>query len=193
MPRRSLLSRVANRVRIAEALPTDTRIGALAARMLRDAVALDIEPGASPATLVGSSMLDIVAALLDSVGDASERSERDTSVVSLERVRRYALDHLGDTNLSVDKLARVHGVSCRTLNRLFAPSGTTPMRWIWQQRLLHARKLLSGDIDRRVTDVAFECGFREAAHFSRSFKARFGASPASLSMRKGTRQGWSGS
>ena len=189
MSRHSLASRVSTAIRPAEALSSDTRLGALTARMLRDAVNLDIEPLGSPALLVGSSLLDIVAAMLDASAQAHEPTDADaSSVVLLERLHRYTQAHLGDMSLGVDRLARTHGVSTRTVNRLFAFEGTTPMRWIWQARLQLARTLLDGNPVRRVTDVAFECGFRDAAHFSRSFKARFGMSPASFSVPKRSTQ-----
>jgi AraC-like DNA-binding protein len=58
-------------------------------------------------------------------------------------------------------------------------AGTSPMRYAWSLRLEQAARLLGGPEkdDVRAKEVAYRCGFSDAAHFSRAFKARYGASP----------------
>ena len=181
MSRHALHSRVSSVIRPAEPLPSDSRLGELTASLLRQAVSLDIAPKAAPALLVGSSLLDIVAALIDSAQDDGAPADRLDSRTLLQQIQRQAQNNLGDSRLTVEAMARLHGVSSRTLNRLFAVEGTTPMRWVWQQRLQRSRLLLQGQTTRRVTDVAFECGFRDVAHFSRAFKTMFGVPPVTAS------------
>ena len=65
----------------------------------------------------------------------------------------------------------------RTLNRLFAAESTTPIRWLWRQRLAASYKALAEGHVRQVIDAAFSCGFSDPSHFSRAFKAEFGLSP----------------
>jgi AraC-like DNA-binding protein len=65
----------------------------------------------------------------------------------------------------------------RTLNRLFAGEGATPIRWLWQQRLAASfTALVEGRVG-QVTDAALSFGFSDLSHFSRAFKAQFGHSP----------------
>jgi AraC-like DNA-binding protein len=71
-------------------------------------------------------------------------------------------------------------VSPRTLMRLFAAEGTTPIRWLWHQRLAAACRALAGGRGARVTEVALSCGFSDLSHFSRAFKAEFGRSPREI-------------
>ena len=71
-------------------------------------------------------------------------------------------------------------MATRTLCRLFAREATTPIRWLWQQRLTAAYKALAEGRTNRVTDAAFSFGFRDVAHFSRAFKATFGQSPETV-------------
>src|ERR1700722_13326450 len=78
------------------------------------------------------------------------------------------------------RLAKRGAVSLRTLNRLFAKIGTTPMRWVWQRRLQASHSALSEGCATSVTDAAFQFGFSEVSHFSRSFKAEYGVSPEQL-------------
>ena len=48
----------------------------------------------------------------------------------------------------------------------------------WQMRLERARSMLTrGGSDLRICEVAWQCGFANAAHFSRTFKQQYGASP----------------
>jgi transcriptional regulator GlxA family with amidase domain len=65
--------------------------------------------------------------------------------------------------LTVDRLAHHAGMSRRTFVRRFAEQlGTTPMRWLTNQRVVEAQRLLEAtalDVD----DIAEHCGFGSAA------------------------------
>ncbi len=91
--------------------------------------------------------------------------------------------NLGDPTLDVAAIARAFEVSPRTLYRLFTDAGTTPMRWLWQARLVASHRALLERPNSRITDVAFACGFSELSHFSRAFKNEFGYSPRHLNER----------
>lgn len=90
---------------------------------------------------------------------------------SLEDTRAWALERL-DQPLTVADLARHALLSERTLLRRFrAETGTTPLRWLHDQRVAHARRLLERT-DLPVEDVAARCGFGTAVslrdHFRRA-------------------------
>ena len=56
--------------------------------------------------------------------------------------------------------------------------GTTPMRWLTEQRLLAARQLLLGSDDHTSIGVlASQVGFTDQSAFSRAFSRRFGHPP----------------
>ncbi|WP_417823439.1 helix-turn-helix domain-containing protein [Thalassospira lucentensis] len=56
--------------------------------------------------------------------------------------------------------------------------GTTPMRWLTEQRLLAARQLLLGSDDHTsIGVVASQVGFTDQSAFSRAFSRRFGHPP----------------
>ena len=180
VPRQAVLSRVSESVPLAEALSSETPMGAFAASLLRQAAGLDLSTSSAPAALVGASLLDIMAALLDWRATEKGRDETGCLRSLLERAQCDARRQLGNVRLSPESLANRHGVSTRTLARAFAAVGTSPMRWVWQERLNLARDLLQDLPKRKITDLAYECGFSDLAHFSRSFKSRFGISPAQL-------------
>lgn len=78
---------------------------------------------------------------------------------------------------TIGKLAEDVGVSASQLSRLFdRHAGQSPLEFWTNLRLDHARwRLLNGRMS--ITQIAFECGFSDAPHFSRRFKRRFGQPP----------------
>ena len=79
--------------------------------------------------------------------------------------------------LSPARLARDAGLSPRQLERLFARYlGRSPRRHYMELRLERARNLLT-QTEMSVIEVALACGFASAAHFSKCYRARFGATP----------------
>jgi transcriptional regulator GlxA family with amidase domain len=89
----------------------------------------------------------------------------------LVATRAWMLEHL-DRPLTVTEMARHAVCSERSFARHFrAETGTSPLRWLHEQRVLHARRLLE-ESDLPVEDVATRCGFGTATtlreHFSRA-------------------------
>jgi len=79
--------------------------------------------------------------------------------------------------LSMDAFAKLCGRSLSTFKREFkAIYGCPPGRWLTQKRLEHAKKLLTTS-DKKINELIFECGFENASHFSRAFKAKYGITP----------------
>lgn len=93
---------------------------------------------------------------------------------------RMIAQHLHDPELSAETLAQELGVSRRQLDRIFADAGTTVDRTLWRQRLECASEALRTPCwsEYRILDVETEFGFKSQAHFTRRFKAQFGASPS---------------
>lgn len=97
-----------------------------------------------------------------------------------DRVRRATL--LMEQNLAnpltIEEIAGRVNISRRQLDRVFARElGQPPQVFYRSLRLEFARHLLSQG-KYSVTDVAMECGFSDAAHFSRLFKEVFGHPPS---------------
>ena len=83
-------------------------------------------------------------------------------------------------DISPDKAASAVGLSSRQFTRLFKEQlGQTPKRFILNTRLRYARFLLDNSI-MSITVIAFEAGFADCAHFTTSFRARYGAAPRSV-------------
>jgi transcriptional regulator GlxA family with amidase domain len=79
--------------------------------------------------------------------------------------------------VGVPEIARALGLSRRQLERLFERDlGMTPARYLRELRLERGRHLLQ-QTRMPVIEIAMACGFASAAHFSRSFRRRYGTSP----------------
>jgi len=100
-----------------------------------------------------------------------ERALPPTAGDGLAATREWMLDRL-DEPLTVREMARHAARSERSFARHFrAETGTTPLRWLHEQRLLEARRLLE-ESDLPVEDVAARSGFGTATtlreHFARA-------------------------
>jgi transcriptional regulator GlxA family with amidase domain len=100
----------------------------------------------------------------------------DCDSESLQPVLAHITENL-DAVHTVPELAKLAMMSERTFARRFvAETGTTPHRWIVQQRVLRARELLE-QTDLPVESVASHSGFGSAALLRTHFQSVVGTSP----------------
>ena len=102
------------------------------------------------------------------------------SHVQREQIMRRLRSRLRDPGLELTEISAAEGVSVRSMQRLFQEIGTTPWKWVMENRLQGvAHDLRSAAYARKsVTEIAFSWGLSDPAYFSRSFKARFGCTPS---------------
>ncbi|MDP9864699.1 MULTISPECIES: GlxA family transcriptional regulator [Streptosporangium] len=94
----------------------------------------------------------------------------------LSPVLQWAAEHL-DQPLTVDDLAQRAGVSPRTFFRhLQAVTGTTPLKWLLNQRLARAQSLLE-ETDLPIEKVSELSGLGTAANLRRHFTLHVGVTP----------------
>jgi AraC-like DNA-binding protein len=80
---------------------------------------------------------------------------------------------------SLGSLSRAVGMSPFHFARLFRSLvGVPPGRYLLFARLDHAHRLLRED--RPVTEVCFDCGFRNLSYFVRAFRKRFRIPPSAV-------------
>ncbi len=85
--------------------------------------------------------------------------------------------HLYD-NLSVQELAGLSGLSTSSFKRRFKTVyDDTPANYIRTKKLERASKLLKST-NLRISEVAYDSGFNDLAHFSNTFTHHFGLSPS---------------
>ncbi len=89
----------------------------------------------------------------------------------------YIDTHFGET-LVLENLAQTTGYSVPQFSRLFSSlCGVSPMRYVNIVRVQQAALMLLAD-DRRITDIAFACGFESLEVFERQFKRYYAVSPS---------------
>jgi AraC-like DNA-binding protein len=160
----------------------NTALGELTGSMVRRLTGFNECTAAEIKDRVSATTLDMVATALEAetVDDVPVYSRRHRLRGSVET---YLLAHLHDPGLSIETIASALNIPARTLSRVFGSDGTTPMRWLWQQRLAASRRALTEGRMNSVTDAAMSFGFSDVSHFSRAFKAAFGKSPQMLKHR----------
>lgn len=96
----------------------------------------------------------------------------------IKRAESYVRKKLDDTTLSVEELAKHLGYSQRNLSRVLTQiSGLSPVKFILELRLQHARHLLETRQFATVAEVRYEIGIESASYFTAKFKQRFGCTP----------------
>ena len=84
-------------------------------------------------------------------------------------------------DISVGHLAKLSGRSQATFYRDFREIfDSSPHKWILRKRLLDAKSLLEVE-NKSASQVYLEVGFKDLAHFSKSFKKEFGIAPSLVS------------
>lgn len=87
--------------------------------------------------------------------------------------------HCTDPDFDASQLAAALNISTRQLTRVFANHNTSVAKALLEARLNHALTLLTQDQDRlwTIADIAAASGFSAQAHFSRTYRKKFGISP----------------
>ena len=78
---------------------------------------------------------------------------------------------------SAQKLAAAAGLSERYVNELLYEAGASCTTRLLELRLRKAADLLAHSGERRISDIAFGCGFNDLSYFNRCFRRRFGQTP----------------
>ena len=93
-----------------------------------------------------------------------------------DHVERWLDQRLSARDLDAEAVAAAHGVSVRTVNRLFSDTGETFSGVLRAKRLARVREeLLAGPA--AISALAARWGFFDASHLTRSFRAVYGLSP----------------
>lgn len=164
----------------AQRLGSDSGAGALVGRYIGG---LARELG----TLEPHASRRLVRAALDMVGTVIETAVGTrASDHGHDALMRRILDHIDENLVSPEltpaSIASVHFISLRHLHGLFAEQGTTVSTVIRTRRLERAYDSLVDprQAGRLVSSIAFDAGFADPAHFSRTFRAHFGQAPSDV-------------
>jgi len=100
---------------------------------------------------------------------------------------RFYIDENYEKEITVDRLAALVGVTPQHLVSSFRKHiGVTPVRYLWQVRAARGHFLLL-QTALPISDIAYQCGYKNPFHFSRQISEQFGLSPRQVRDNKGYR------
>jgi acetamidase/formamidase/AraC-like DNA-binding protein len=120
---------------------------------------------------------------------AADATGVGTQAALLQRIYDTVERKLGDSDITPARVAQLEGISERYLQKLFEATGDNFTHYLRERRLQRCWSDLANPAEahRSVSDIAFGCGFSDAAHFSRSFRDRFGLSPKAFRQQQAER------
>ncbi|WP_244442273.1 MULTISPECIES: AraC family transcriptional regulator [Bradyrhizobium] len=128
---------------------------------------------------IAAHLLDLVALGLGARGDlAAAAQRRGLRAVRLKSLLMILEARFTEPEFSAHKLAAATGLSERYVNELLYEAGASFTMRLTELRLAKAAKLLVHDAERRISDIAFDCGFNDLSYFNRCFRRRFGLTPS---------------
>ncbi len=129
---------------------------------------------------IETSLVDIiVTALATSGGGRSKGGAMGARAAHFDRICQMLESLLGEPELTLDRVARETGVSPRYLQKIFSQENYSFSMYVRERRLERCFADLISPLysQQSITQVAFRWGFSSSAHFSRTFRERFGVSP----------------
>jgi len=113
---------------------------------------------------------------------ASDRLDRidglQTRSLAAEAVR-YIAEHYNDPELSLNALAEKLSISSAYLSRLIADgTGSNFPELVNLHRLEQAQRLLIGELELDIREIAEQVGYNSSTYFTTQFKKRYGVTPS---------------
>ncbi|WP_407156234.1 acetamidase/formamidase family protein [Bradyrhizobium sp. STM 3557] len=138
-------------------------------------------------TTIAQSLVDLLLTLAhQQTTPSADSGTTATQAAILHRICQAIERRLDDAALTPARVAQSEGISERYLQKLFEGVGDNFSHYIRERRLQRALADLSNPLEahRSISEIAYRTGFADSAHFSRSFRQRFGASPREFRQRK---------
>lgn len=119
--------------------------------------------------------ISLMHKLFSVLAEAVRASKSCNEYISL--AKKIIEEHYSDPDFNVSVLAQKLGLHHNYFSILYKREmGISPVKAINHCRLQNACKMLKFT-DRRIKDIAHNCGFSDELYFSRTFKSAFGMSP----------------
>ncbi|TMJ52394.1 MAG: helix-turn-helix domain-containing protein [Alphaproteobacteria bacterium] len=124
-------------------------------------------------------LLSTLAQRLSAPTPDTNNNNTATQAAILHRICQTIERRLDDGELSPARVAQAEGISERYLQKLFEGVGDNFTHYVRERRLQRAWADLSNptEVHRSISEIAYRYGFGDSAHFSRTFRHRFGLPP----------------
>ena len=109
-------------------------------------------------------------------------SEDNRKMALIAPAIEYMKYHVYDSNLKINKLHRLCGISDTYFRKIFQRKfNMTPQQYVSAQRIAHARAIIeSGDYE-SLREISEAVGYTDALYFSKAFKKVYGFAPSDFS------------
>ena len=98
----------------------------------------------------------------------------------IKKIENIIEQNLSNENFTMSHLCElVHLERSQLYRKVKALTGTTPAKMIKQRRLDKAYKLLKSQKG-PISEITYQCGFKDVSYFSKQFKDAYGKSPSQL-------------
>ncbi|WP_430441280.1 helix-turn-helix transcriptional regulator [Shinella sp.] len=141
------------------------------------------EIGEGDQTVFAAHIVDLAVLMFGAKRDAAHQARGNGA----RAARRQALKvdiatHLSDPRLSLEWLAKRHGISVPYVRALFYEEGTSFTDHVTAERLDHVHGLLRdpGLKDHTIATIALMAGFGDISWFNQLFRRRFQATPSDI-------------
>jgi AraC-like DNA-binding protein len=164
-------------------------VGALLADLVRSVARHADDLGEDMASSLSDMLVGLLASVVSVLPDSLCMMPSRLELFHKARIKRFVRGHLRDPALDVDMVSQAVGLSTRYVHKLFSSEPERLMKWVWAERIEGACKEIEKTALRRkaISQIAFSWGFSGPAHFSRSFRNRYGVSPVEYRSRAGVR------
>ncbi|CAH1661618.1 Helix-turn-helix transcriptional regulator [Hyphomicrobiales bacterium] len=138
---------------------------------------------ARAASLAEDHLYDLVALSLGSqYVDTDPRGGASVGSARLQLIRQDIEVRLRDPDLSVNTIARRHGVTARYVQLLFEREGMTFSTFLRERRLALAYSRLRREPagGNSIATIAYDCGFPDLSGFNKAFRKRYDATPSDV-------------
>lgn len=128
---------------------------------------------------IAQHLTDLASLGLGARGEFALAAQRGgLRAVRLKAVLAILARRFDEPDFSAQKLAVAADLSERYVNELLYEAGASFTTRLNELRLRKAAELLARRGERRISDIAFECGFNDLSYFNRCFRRRFGLTPS---------------
>jgi len=178
LPREAFSQRFAHgKAPLAAGLNTTRGLGRIATEFCATLAAESAHIAAHRRSGIADSLMDLLAQAFQASNEDEPAEDSTVKAARLRAIQHWILQHLGDNDLTLERIAAANGVSLRYLHLLFKSGDDTVSEWILAARLQRAYERLARGEGRSITDVAYAVGFNSSSHFLTRFRQRFGTTP----------------
>ena len=181
VPRLAFARRFPNgEVPITGTLNTTQGLGRIAAEFCSMLAAEASRLDAAMRRQLGEQLVDLLAAALMAPDGDMPMLDGSVQKARLRSVQQWIESHIGDPDLSLERVAAANGMSLRYLHQIFRHCDMSVSEWIWGRRLQLCYDRIAKGEGPSITSIAFNHGFNSSAHFSTAFRRKYGISPREI-------------